>query len=102
MDTGDDGRGEGSGGPYEAADLGPGGACEAPIEVGGDTLAIEWGSDTLALPDVADTPAAPGIRGIDHAGMTVPDIDAATRFFQDAFGAVTLYDVLPEDGPERQ
>ncbi|MBP0617599.1 antibiotic biosynthesis monooxygenase [Jiella mangrovi] len=50
-----------------------------------------------------------GIRGIDHIGLTVPDIEEASRFFADAFGAVTLYDVLPKDadpmageGPEAE
>ncbi|PZF58780.1 glyoxalase [Curtobacterium sp. MCSS17_008] len=33
-----------------------------------------------------------GIR-IDHVGVTVPDIDAATAFFVTAFDAVVLYDV---------
>lgn len=36
-------------------------------------------------------------RGIDHLGLTVPDIDAATEFFSSAFGAQSLYDTL--DGP---
>lgn len=44
--------------------------------------------------------AAPGIRGIDHVGMTVPDIDVASKFLAEAFGARTLYDVQPADaGP---
>jgi quinol monooxygenase YgiN/catechol 2,3-dioxygenase-like lactoylglutathione lyase family enzyme len=46
--------------------------------------------------------SAPQIRAVDHAGLTVPDIEAATRFLSDAFGAVTLYDVLPEDGPDME
>ncbi|MBL3611458.1 antibiotic biosynthesis monooxygenase, partial [Rhodovulum sulfidophilum] len=46
--------------------------------------------------------SAPGIRAVDHAGLTVPDIEAATRFLCDAFGAVTLYDVLPEEGPNME
>ncbi|WP_083295244.1 MULTISPECIES: VOC family protein [unclassified Curtobacterium] len=33
-----------------------------------------------------------GIR-IDHVGVTVPDIDAATAFFEAAFDAVVLYDM---------
>jgi catechol 2,3-dioxygenase-like lactoylglutathione lyase family enzyme len=46
-----------------------------------------------------------GMRGIDHIGITVPDIDTATRYFIDAFGAEALYDVLSPDeeplgGPE--
>ncbi|MBW4332264.1 antibiotic biosynthesis monooxygenase [Stakelama sp. CBK3Z-3] len=41
--------------------------------------------------------AAPGVRGIDHVGVTVPDIEAASDFLTRAFGARTLYDVLPAD-----
>lgn len=37
------------------------------------------------------------IRGIDHIGITVPDIEAATKFFQKAFQAETLYDVQPKN-----
>jgi catechol 2,3-dioxygenase-like lactoylglutathione lyase family enzyme len=33
-------------------------------------------------------------RGVDHIGITVPDIDAATTFFVDAFDAVVLYDLI--------
>jgi catechol 2,3-dioxygenase-like lactoylglutathione lyase family enzyme len=33
-------------------------------------------------------------RGIDHVGITVPDIDAATAFFVDAFDAVVIYDLI--------
>ncbi|WP_219996432.1 VOC family protein [Nocardioides humi] len=33
-------------------------------------------------------------RGIDHLGLTVPDIEAATDFFASAFGAQPLYDTL--------
>jgi catechol 2,3-dioxygenase-like lactoylglutathione lyase family enzyme len=36
-------------------------------------------------------------RGVDHLGLTVPDIDEATEFFVSAFGAQHLYDTL--DGP---
>ncbi|MEN7538466.1 antibiotic biosynthesis monooxygenase [Aurantiacibacter flavus] len=39
--------------------------------------------------------AAPGIRGIDHVGVTVPDIDTASDFLSRAFDARALYDVLP-------
>lgn len=37
-------------------------------------------------------------RGIDHVGITVPDVNAASAFFEKALGAKTLYDVLPEGG----
>ncbi|MBP3078070.1 glyoxalase [Streptomyces sp. 604F] len=40
------------------------------------------------------------VRGIDHIGLTVPDLEAATRFLADALGAEVLYDTLPADrGP---
>ncbi|MFA3877757.1 VOC family protein [Streptomyces sp. MMCC 100] len=39
-------------------------------------------------------------RGIDHVGVTVPDLEAATDFFVRALGAEVLYDTLRrEDGP---
>lgn len=42
------------------------------------------------------------VHGIDHVGVTVPDLDSATRFFVDAFGAEVLYDALPRaEGPRR-
>lgn len=42
------------------------------------------------------------VRAIEHVGITVPDLEQATRFFADAFGAETLYDMLDEPlrGPE--
>ena len=41
------------------------------------------------------TTAIPGLTGIEHIGLTVPDIDAATRFFADVIGAAALYDIGP-------
>ena len=41
---------------------------------------------------------AQNIRGLDHIGMTVPDIDQASAFLEKAFGAKVLYDVLPKGG----
>ncbi|GAA1198209.1 VOC family protein [Streptomyces hebeiensis] len=39
-------------------------------------------------------------RGIDHVGVTVPDLDAATTFFAHVLGAEPLYDTLPRgQGP---
>ncbi len=37
----------------------------------------------------------PHLAGIEHIGLTVPDISAATRFFTDVIGAETLYDIGP-------
>lgn len=36
------------------------------------------------------------VRAIEHVGITVPDIEEATRFFVEAFGAQKLYDMLDE------
>ncbi len=42
------------------------------------------------------TPApVPGLTGVEHIGLTVPDIEAATRFFVDVLGAAALYDIGP-------
>jgi catechol 2,3-dioxygenase-like lactoylglutathione lyase family enzyme len=37
----------------------------------------------------------PGLRGGDHVGLTVPDLDAATAFFVDILGAERVYDGGP-------
>lgn len=34
------------------------------------------------------------IRGIEHIGITVPDHDAAVRFFRDALGALPLFSLV--------
>ncbi|OCR27076.1 glyoxalase [Pseudomonas syringae] len=41
------------------------------------------------------------VRAIEHVGITVPDMEEATRFFKEAFGAQVLYDMLdkPLGGP---
>lgn len=36
------------------------------------------------------------IRAIEHVGVTVPDLEQATAFFTEAFGAERLYDMLTE------
>ncbi|MER5996856.1 VOC family protein [Streptomyces viridosporus] len=42
---------------------------------------------------------SPLVRGIDHVGVTVPEIDVATTFFRHALNAEVLYDTLRrEDG----
>lgn len=38
-----------------------------------------------------DLPRVPGIRYADHVALTVPDLDAAVRFFVQALGAQELY-----------
>jgi len=42
----------------------------------------------------------PGITGIEHVGLVVPDLDAASAFFAGVLGAEVLYDIGPFAGPE--
>ena len=66
-------------------------------------LAEGGASDVTELAPVCrPDDAAPGVRGIDHVGITVPDLDAASDFLSRAFGARTLYDVLPADADPMQ
>jgi catechol 2,3-dioxygenase-like lactoylglutathione lyase family enzyme len=37
----------------------------------------------------------PGLRGTDHIGFTVPDIEAATRFFVEVIGCTLVYEIGP-------
>jgi catechol 2,3-dioxygenase-like lactoylglutathione lyase family enzyme len=39
-------------------------------------------------------------RGIEHIGITVPDIDAAERFLHHVFGAQRLYSLVTKDQPD--
>jgi catechol 2,3-dioxygenase-like lactoylglutathione lyase family enzyme len=43
----------------------------------------------------------PGMRGVDHVGITVPDIEQATAFFVDVLGCELLYEREPpgDDSP---
>ncbi len=40
-------------------------------------------------------PPIPGLTGVEHIGLTVPDIETATAFFADVIGAEALYDIGP-------
>jgi glyoxylase I family protein len=42
----------------------------------------------------------PGIRGIDHIGITVPDLDEAQRFFVDVLGAGLVYTLGPKQADD--
>lgn len=42
----------------------------------------------------------PGLTGIEHIGLTVPDIEAASRFFSDVLGAEAIYDIGPFESPD--
>lgn len=37
----------------------------------------------------------PGLLGVEHVGLTVPDMEAATSFFVDVLGAEVLFEVGP-------
>ena len=42
----------------------------------------------------------PGLRGVEHIGFTVPDIEAATRFFVDVIGCEYVYSLGPFEDAE--
>lgn len=52
----------------------------------------------------AAPPVMPGNRGVDHIGLTVPDIDEATRFFAGLLGFAEFYSHGPyeDDGTDFQ
>jgi catechol 2,3-dioxygenase-like lactoylglutathione lyase family enzyme len=54
----------------------------------------------MSMPKPALTRGLPGLRGLDHVGFTVPDLDAATRFFVDVIGCEYAYSLGPfkDDG----
>jgi catechol 2,3-dioxygenase-like lactoylglutathione lyase family enzyme len=41
------------------------------------------------------------VRAVEHIGLTVPDLEQATTFFEEAFGATKIYDMIdaPLSGP---
>lgn len=41
------------------------------------------------------TPGLPGLRGTEHIGFTVPDLDEAERFFVDVVGCERVYSLGP-------
>jgi catechol 2,3-dioxygenase-like lactoylglutathione lyase family enzyme len=41
------------------------------------------------------TSGLPGLAGMDHLGFTVPDIEAATRFFVDVIGCSLVFEIGP-------
>lgn len=55
-----------------------------------------------ALPETQG--GIPGLRGTDHIGFTVPDLEEATRFFVDVIGCEVFYDLGPfsSDGDRMQ
>lgn len=67
------------------------------VDIIGDTATEAAGS--AAAPAVDDFGPLP--RGINHVGLTVPDLDAATSFLRAAFDAKTAYDGLTRSDPPR-
>jgi catechol 2,3-dioxygenase-like lactoylglutathione lyase family enzyme len=49
---------------------------------------------------MSSTAAIPGLTGIEHVGLGVPDIEAATRFFADVVGCEPIYDIGPFDAAQ--
>lgn len=45
---------------------------------------------------------APVIRGVNHIGITVPDIEAAKSFLVEAFGGQVIYQSFGPQDPARQ
>ena len=46
--------------------------------------------------------AAPVISRIDHVGIAVPDLDAASRFYTDAFGVEVVHEEVNEEQGVRE
>jgi catechol 2,3-dioxygenase-like lactoylglutathione lyase family enzyme len=42
----------------------------------------------------------PGMRGVEHVGFTVPDLEEATRFFVDVIGCEYVYSIGPIEDPD--
>ncbi|QDL93651.1 VOC family protein [Paroceanicella profunda] len=64
-------------------------------------VALGGSAEVIPLEETA-RPAPEGhapVRGADHVGITVPDVPAASRFFEEAFGARHSYDVTTPDAP---
>ncbi|HAZ54384.1 MAG TPA: hypothetical protein DCY50_05025 [Franconibacter helveticus] len=41
------------------------------------------------------------IRGVEHIGLTVPDINQAEQFFINALEASVLYRIVPDNDPQK-
>jgi glyoxylase I family protein len=52
-------------------------------------------TETPAVGDIRRPAGLPGLTGLDHIGITVPDIEEATRFLVDVIGCEYLYTLGP-------
>ncbi len=73
---------------------------EKPKEFAGLLLSFLTGEHVHpALVDPSSAPnGIPTLRGVDHTGLNVPDLDAAVAFFTDVLGAQLLWEVGPLGG----
>ena len=67
---------------------------------------LEAGTKELQVDESTTTPgqgtALPGLRGVDHIGITVPNMEQATAFFVDVLGCEVLCErEPPEDDTPR-
>ena len=46
-------------------------------------------------PSVQRSPGIPGLRGTEHVGFTVPDLEEATTFFVDVIGCEYMFELGP-------
>ena len=50
--------------------------------------------------DLVMSKGLPGLSHVDHVGLTVPDLDAASRFYCDVIGGYELYRIGPFDAAQ--
>ena len=51
-------------------------------------------------PNTSPNTGLPGLRGTDHIGFTVPDLEQAISFFVDVIGCEPFYELGPFEGSE--
>lgn len=89
--------GSGSSSGAQSAETGP--ATTGPATTGPDHGATTAGS-TPTSSGGADETAALGLVGMDHAGLTVPDVAAAATWFVDVMGCVAPLSFGPFSDPD--
>lgn len=52
-------------------------------------------SDKVETTAQTNKSGIPGVRGVEHLGINVPDLEEATRFFVDVLGADVYYSIGP-------
>lgn len=62
--------------------------------------AFAAGAALLALPHYASADGLPGLRGHDHTGITVPDLNQAVSFFVDTLGCKEAMSFGPVSDPK--